>query len=140
MKASLDGGTPRPLSELAPTGWFDVSPDGKLLAFDASVANTSKLVIVSTDSGEAVRTLRPDKPFVSECIRFTPDNRSIAYPVRENQGWAIWLQPVDGSAGKFVTNPGRDRIVNFRWSLDGRKLAIIRGHSDDDVALLRDVE
>ena len=140
MKASLNGGTPRPLSELAPTGWFDVSPDGKLLAFDASIANTSKLVIVSTDSGETVRTLRPDKPFVSQCFRFTPDNRSIAYPVHENQGWAIWLQPVDGSAGRLVAGPERDSIVNFRWSLDGRKLAIIRDHSDDDVALLRDVE
>ena len=140
MKASLEGGAPRPLSNLAPTGWFDVSRDGKLLVFDVSVANTSKLAIVSTDSGETVRILRPDKPVVNERFRFAPDNRSIAYPVRGDQGWAIWLQPVDGSAGKFLAKPERGPILNFRWSFDGRKLAIVRYHPNDDVALLRDVE
>jgi len=44
---------------------------------------------------------------------------------------------VDGSTGKFATNPERDTVTNFRWSFDGRKLAVIRGHSDDDVALLQ---
>jgi Tol biopolymer transport system component len=138
MKASLQGGTSQPLSSLAPTGWFDLSPDGKLLAVDLSSANISKLGIISTDSGETLRMLQPDKPL--DRFRFTPDNRSIAYPVRVDQGWAIWVRPVDGSAGKFLTNPEQGFIPNFRWSLDGRKLAILRQHPEDDVALLRDVE
>lgn len=139
MKTLLQGGTPQPLSELVPTGWFDLSPDGKLLALDVSEENTSKLAIVSADSGETVRVLGLDK-LASQHLRFTPDNRSIAYPVRADQGWGIWVQPLDGSGGKFLTNPERDPIVNFRWSLDGRNLAIIRHHSDDDVALLRDAQ
>ncbi len=137
MKVSLGGGTPQRFSELTPSGWFALSPDGKLFAVDVSTSTVSSLAIVSADSRKTVRIFKPARP-LSGRFQFTPDSRSIAYEVREGAGLALWAQPLDGSPGKLLTKPERDTIPNFRWSLDGSKLAIIRHHSDDDVALLRD--
>jgi serine/threonine protein kinase len=136
MRASLLGGTPQPLTNLVPTGWFDLSLDGKLLAVDVSSSNGSKLAIVSTESGEAVRILPVDQSLVSNRFHFTPDNRSIAYTARGDRGWAIHLHPLDGSPEKLLTNPQGDSILDFRWSRDGRKLAITRGHAEEDVAII----
>ena len=136
MRASLWAGTPQPLTNLVPTGWFDLSLDGKLLAVDVSSSNGSKLAIVSTESGEAVRILPVDQSLVSNRFHFTPDNRSIAYTARGDRGWAIHLHPLDGSPEKLLTNPQGDSILDFRWSRDGRKLAITRGHAEEDVAII----
>jgi hypothetical protein len=101
MKVALAGGTPQCFSELAPTGWFALSPDGKLLAIDVSAADNSRLAIVSTDSGKTVSTFKPDKP-LSERFQFTPDSRSIAYPIREAQGSALWAPATGRLAGKIA--------------------------------------
>jgi Tol biopolymer transport system component len=51
----------------------------------------------------------------------------------------IWIQPLDGSKGRKLTdfNDG-ERIQDFRWSPDGKTLALLRFHSVSDVILLRD--
>jgi eukaryotic-like serine/threonine-protein kinase len=140
MKVALEGGKPQVLSELTFTGWPGLSPNGKLLTFEVSTPSGPKFAVVSADSGQTVGMIEPDKRFVSGRVRFTPDNRSIAYPVHENGGYAVWQQPLDGSSGKLVTSLQSDYIANFRWSLDGRKLAIARTHGERDVALIRDVQ
>jgi eukaryotic-like serine/threonine-protein kinase len=140
MKVALEGGKPKVLSELAPTNWLDLSPNGKSLAFLVSTASGPKFAVVSADSGQTVGMIDPDKRFVSGRVRFTPDNRSIAYPVHEDRGYAVWQQPLDGSSGKLITSPQSDYIANFRWSLDGRRLAVARTHAERDVALIRDVQ
>jgi len=138
MKASLNGGVAQPLSHVVPTGSFDLSPDGKVLAVDVSAGNNSQLAIISTDSGETSRTLKPQKPTDWSIFRFSPDNRAIAYPFRGEKGEALWEQPLDGSPGKVLTGSDPDPIPNFHWSFDGSKLAVIRHHGADDVAILRD--
>ncbi|MGA7930488.1 MAG: protein kinase [Candidatus Sulfotelmatobacter sp.] len=138
MKVSLHGGAPQPLSHVTPSGWFDLSPNGKLLAVDGSSGNNSELAIISTDSGETVRVFKPEKPMAGPSFRFTPDNRAIAYPITQEKGQALWEQPLDGSSGKLLIAPDPGRIPNFHWSLDGSKLAVIRHHVTNDVALLRD--
>jgi eukaryotic-like serine/threonine-protein kinase len=137
MRVAIEGGAPQRFSELTPTGWIALSQNGKLCAIDVSTSIGSSLAIVSADSGKTVRIFKPSRP-LSGRFQFTPDNRSIAYEVREGAGLALWAQPLDGSPGKLLTKPERDTIPNFRWSLDGSKLAIIRHHGDDDVALLLD--
>jgi hypothetical protein len=48
------------------------------------------------------------------------------------------LQPLDGSKGHAITNFKSERIRDFHWSFDGKQLAMVRGHTDSDVILLRD--
>jgi hypothetical protein len=48
----------------------------------------------------------------------------------------LWLQPLDGSKGKQLTDFTSERVWDFHWSLDGSKLALVRGHTDADVVLI----
>ena len=138
MRASLNGGAPQPFSHVTQSGWFDLSPDGKLVAVDISTPNNPDLAIISSDSGETVRTFKPEKAMAGESFRFSPDSRAIAYAAAQEKGETLWQQPLDGSAGKSLLAPEVGSIPNFFWSPDGSKLAVIRHFGADDVAILRD--
>ena len=58
--------------------------------------------------------------------------------MRENGVDNIWRQPLNGSAGKWETTFSSEHIGQFRWSPDGKQLALVRGHTDSDVVLIRD--
>jgi len=61
--------------------------------------------------------------------------------VRDGDTSNLWYQPLDGSPGKQITNFKSERIGdNFQWSPDASQLAIIRGHVDSDVVLIRDAQ
>ncbi len=62
----------------------------------------------------------------------------MVYPARENGVDNLWLQPIDGSKGRQLTNFSSERIYDFHWSFDGEQLAMVRGHTDADVVLIRD--
>jgi Tol biopolymer transport system component len=71
-------------------------------------------------------------------VRFTPDGKAVVYPIRDQGADNLWLQPLDGSRGKQLTNFKSEEIRDFHWSFDGSKLALIRGHTDSDVVLLQE--
>jgi hypothetical protein len=49
------------------------------------------------------------------------------------------MQPVDGSKGRKLTSfNDPEKIRDFRWSPDGKTLALLRFSSVSDVILLRD--
>ncbi len=48
--------------------------------------------------------------------------------------------PLDGSPGKQITDFKSEHINDFHWSFDGSKLGVIRGHTDSDVVLIRDMQ
>jgi hypothetical protein len=50
----------------------------------------------------------------------------------------IWIQPLDGSAGRQITKFESEQILSFHWSPDGKNLGILRGHTDSDVVLLQE--
>jgi len=77
-------------------------------------------------------------PRISKGVQFTADGRFVAYPVAENGVDNIWIQPIDGTPGHQITNFNSERILSFHWSPDGKKLGILRGHTDSDVVLLEE--
>jgi Tol biopolymer transport system component len=77
-------------------------------------------------------------PPSSSGFHFSPDGKSLAFVVEEDGVNNIWLQPIDGSKGRKLTNfHNSQTIQDFRWSADGRKLALLRFNSVADVVLLR---
>jgi Tol biopolymer transport system component len=94
---------------------------------------------VNLDAGPnpARRTLSPDSR-VAGGVVFTPVGRAVAYPIVENGVSNIWVQPVDGSPGRQITNFKSGTFRSFRWSPDGKSLAVIRDVSQSDVVLLRE--
>jgi eukaryotic-like serine/threonine-protein kinase len=138
-KVSLEGGTPQKLSDLEIASGYGISPDGKTAAFATLQhlgEHEEKLALVDAASGQAklVEFQEPN----NGAVRFSTDGRAIIYPVRTRGIDNLWLQPLDGSPGRQITDFKSEHIYDFHWSFDGSKLALIRGHTDSDVVLIRD--
>jgi len=138
----IDGGTFQTVSDLPMNGLFDLSPDGKLAAF-ATLQHTGehkeKLAIVSAEGGSTPKIIDFERPRFG-ILRFSFDGKAIVYPTRENGVDNLWLQPLDGSKGHSITEFTSERIYDFHWSFDGKQLALVRGHNDSDVVLIRDTQ
>jgi Tol biopolymer transport system component len=61
----------------------------------------------------------------------------LAYAIVENGVQNLWLQPLDGSPGRQITNFKSGAITTFRWSPDGKTLGIIQTNTQSDIILLR---
>jgi Tol biopolymer transport system component len=145
MKVPLAGGSPTKIA----SGFFSQigpSPDGKLLAFlNAPESKGGKyhfqIVLFATD-GSPPKAIDADPRFGLEdrpwagFLRFTPDGKEFAYGIFENSVGNIWVQPLDGSAPRALTNFTAEEIRDFNWSPDGNELAVVRGHTESEVFLL----
>ncbi|HVO80589.1 MAG TPA: protein kinase [Terriglobales bacterium] len=141
MKVPINGGTPQRVTSTFVEfgGHFDFAPDGRTLVlgtydFKAQRPNIS---LLSTDSGQVLRTFEYD-PRHSGQLRFSPDGKGIVYPIREKGVDNLWLQPLDGTRGRQLTNFDSLKIFSYRWSLDGKRLALVRGDSPSDVVLIQE--
>ena len=117
-----------------------MSPDGRYLAFfTENQPGSVYLQIVDLNAGPNPnrRSLRPD-PRLSGGPSFTPDGKAVAYPISENGVSNIWVQPLDGSAGRQITNFKSGTFETFQWSPDDKSLAVVRSQSQSDVVLLRE--
>ena len=157
LRIASGGGKPEPVPGANPpnslTAQATLSPDGKTLAIFTEVLNpesktySNRIVLDSLDSG--VRNLdldpalkavfRTQGPPDSAGFRFSPDGKSIAFVIEDAGVDNIWMQPLDGSKGRKLTDfNDSERIQDFRWSPDGKTLALLRFNSVSDVILLRD--
>jgi Tol biopolymer transport system component len=139
-RVPLDGGTPQPISDLPISdSQFDLSPDAKLAAFATlqhSGEHKEMLALVDTETKSA-RMLNFERPRFG-LLRFARDGKAVVYPVRENGVDNLWLQPLDGSKGKQLTDFTAEHIYDFHWSFDGKQIAMVRGHTDADVVMIRE--
>jgi eukaryotic-like serine/threonine-protein kinase len=139
-RVPIDGGASQTMSNLPiDESQFDISADGKLAAF-GTVEHTGehkeRLAIVDLATGKA--KLLDFDHIRFGLVRFSPDSKAVVYPARENGVDNLWLQPLDGSKGRQLTDFTSERIYDFHWSFDGKQLALVRGHTDSDVVLIRD--
>jgi serine/threonine protein kinase/Tol biopolymer transport system component len=140
-RVSLNGGKPERISEL-PAYRSDISPDGKLAAFatfaSAGIAKR-QLALVPVESPRDTKLLELQRSATAlGAIRFTPDGKAVVYAFHDQDAENLWLQPVDGSPGKQITNFKSEHITDFHWSFDGTKVGMVRGHTDSDVVLLEE--
>jgi hypothetical protein len=52
----------------------------------------------------------------------------------------VWVRPLDGPAGHPIRDFKSEQIWSFSLSLDGKSLAVLRGHYDSDVVLLQETK
>jgi eukaryotic-like serine/threonine-protein kinase len=123
-----------------------ISPDGKFLVCalsptpkPGSTATAQKLALVPLDAGPEpqVRLIDPD-PRLDRLLNFAPDGKALVYPILVNGVENLWLQPLDGSPGRQITNFPADVIDAMHWSPDGKSIGMIRSQTESDVVLLND--
>lgn len=141
-KVPIDGGQPSrltPLLAYAPA----VSPDGKMVAFftlEGVVPDFQVLwVVVPSAGGAPLYKVHADPRATANLrLRFTPDEKSLAYVVNERGVSNLWVMPLAGGKAKPLTDFKSDLIFDFAWSRDGKLLAVSRGETKRDVILLKD--
>jgi eukaryotic-like serine/threonine-protein kinase len=150
MREPIDGGPPELVEGSAiPNGYvwggLNFSPDGKWIpeiaatTDPATQASTNRIALIDVNAKSAASTrfLVP-RPDFAEPFSFTPDGTAVTYNIVEDGVGNIWEQPLDGPPGHRLTNFTSDRIRTFRFSPDGKALAVVRIHVVSDVVLLRD--
>lgn len=95
------------------------------------------MAVISVASGRPIQIVKFQKP-PGSILRFAPDGKAVVYQMREAGVDNLWLQPLDGSSGHKLTNFDSEHVLNFRWSVDGKSLAVLRGHSDTNIVLMKD--
>jgi eukaryotic-like serine/threonine-protein kinase len=123
-----------------------ISPDGKYFACVITATPTSgsttgvqKINLVALEAGAQPqsRLIDPD-PRIKGHLSFTPDGKALVYSILAGGVENLWLQPLDGSARRQITNFPAELIGSFQWSPDGKSMAMIRYHTESDVVLLHD--
>ena len=120
-----------------------ISPDGETLAYLVEVLTSEtesgieKVALLDLVTLNSPRLLDVD-PRISTAAQFTSDGNAIAYGIRQNGVDNLWVQPLNGSRGRQITNFDREEVLSFHWSPDGHNLGILRGHTDSDVVLLQE--
>jgi serine/threonine protein kinase len=140
MRVPLQGGASQNVSDLQLRGDFDISPDGAaalIVTISHTEGHKERVEEVTVDTGQVRREITMQKPWTGT-IHYCVDGKALEYVVRENGVDNLWRQPLDGSAGKWETEFKSEHISQFRWSPDGKRLALVRGHTDSDVVLMRD--
>ena len=136
-RVPLEGGSPETVVN-APVGVFALSPDGsKVLTFD--IREFDHKLILRADSADKHTTEYFDiDERASFPIQFSPDGKSVVYTVREHGVDNLWEQDLSGTNRHQLTHFDKERVQRFAFSPDGTKLAIQRGHLEQDAVLLRD--
>ena len=139
-RVPLAGGDTQLIPGAEVAGVFDISPDGTLAAFPEvhhSGEHKEMLTVIEAATGKIAKSVDFERPRFG-LLHFSQDGKAVIYITRDQGADNLWSQPLDGSKGKQITDFTAERIFDFHWSPDGKQLALVRGHTDSDVVLMRD--
>lgn len=115
-----------------------ISPDGQLVAYSVSDADTAydvsvSAVYVTSWDGRTTRRMTWSKQG-EHAPRWSPDGRMLAFLSardEERDVEQVWMLPRDGGEAQRVTNfPGG--VTDYAWAPDGHRLAVIANDPDSD--------
>jgi DNA-binding winged helix-turn-helix (wHTH) protein/Tol biopolymer transport system component len=116
---------------------LNISPDGAFFAHFAGKEADKKIVLRSSQGSVEPREIAITAGyFAGHELVWSKDGRSVNYAAQKNRSFSnIWRQPIDGSPPTQLTNFGSEAIFFFDFSIDGSKLALIRGSWSYDIVL-----
>ncbi len=133
-KVPGEGGQPVQLAKGQGAAWSPaISPDGTMIAFGFRpdpTAPTARTAVMRIEGGEPIKVLD-----LSNEVAWSPDGRALTY-VDARDGSNIWSQPLAGGPPKQLTHFTSERIFSYAWSRDGKRLAVARGDTTNDVVLI----
>jgi len=114
----------------------DVSPDGRRLLFFTSKPQNQFAIVVCDLPNCANRIDVPLPPsFRYVTTRFTPDGQGLAYV--DASGMNVWTRPFKGGEPRQITQFTDRTIMALAYSRDGRRLAVARATTTNDIVLLK---
>ncbi len=142
FRAQAGGGPPpKPLTDPGATGGSDISPDGSTILYEyqALIDGVIAEFVGIADSAGGPRRASFRLPVGAAAPRWSPAAKSFQYMMTRDGAGNIWEQPMSGGAARQITSfsPGED-IRGFAWSKDGKRLAVVRGHTNSNVVILTD--
>ena len=136
MKVASDGGTPIALTP--PELGFSpvqVSPDGTRLIGPAwnGTSHRSERAFVPVDGGP-LAFATDDVP---QSARWLPDGKSWLHGDLRQGAGGLFTKPIAGGTERKVLDLGDDQSWAVAIASDGRKLAVVRGRTTNDVVLIK---
>ena len=125
------GFTPRRfLKRIWQLGNFDVSPDGRLLAFAANKGDQWSVYLLDLRTKKDRILLQSEQSVLNP--EFSPDGRWIAVQsdFEGDENYNIYLVPVRGAHVQKITDTAFDSAFP-RWSPDGTKIAFLSNRDGD---------
>jgi Tol biopolymer transport system component len=121
-----------------------ISPDGKLIVYvseDQQNPPEIRLNLIPSEGGSPIKSfVMESKAFPNGRIHWTPNGDGVAYIPFENGIGNIYVQPIDGSKPRQLTNFPAKYIASFAWSMDGKSIAYSRCDYSWDVVLIQDIQ
>jgi Tol biopolymer transport system component len=132
---SIDGGPATQLANVA-TGVLDVSRDGRLVFGSNDAQDRRAFVVCDLPACTTRRSVSVMHPPSTNVLRWMPDGRGIAF-IDAATGSNVWVQPLDGSSPRQLTHFADRTITDFAWSRDGKRLAISRATTANNIVLFK---
>ena len=135
-KVSINGGEPIQISKLVALS-PQISPDGKYLAcfYPENGENGRRLKLTALSINDAVIIKQFEIFPQNSPFSWTNDGQSISYVNNSNGISNIWLQSIDGSDSKQLTNSENEDIFQHSWSKDGN-LVFVKETINNDIVLI----
>ena len=111
-------------------GNFDVSPDGRFLAYAANKGEQWSVYVMDLRTKREKILLRSDQSVLNP--EFSPDGESLAVQsdFEGDENYNIYITPAKGGAARKVTDTEWDSAFP-RWSPDGHTIAFISNRDGD---------
>jgi Tol biopolymer transport system component/predicted Ser/Thr protein kinase len=134
-KVSIDGGEPVVIRDKR-GGAPAISPDGKLIAVPTYYEDRQRWIldVVPFDGGEPLHSF--DRENMGD-FTWAPDGKAITFTRTEGGVENVWRLPLDGGEPSQLTHFDADFIQAYAWSQDGKRLALSRGRTSQDIVLLQ---
>lgn len=100
-KVEADGGTPELITELSPSYWHGVSPDGKDIVYCAQRNNNFDVYKISSEGGEEIRLTSESS--LDDGPEYSPDGKYIYFNSSRSGMMQIWRMKPDGSDPEQMT-------------------------------------
>ena len=134
------GGTPLPVTKLAPSYWHGWSPDGKTLAYCAERNGEFDIYTIPVTGGAETRLT--NAPGLDDGPDYSPDGTFIYFNSERTGRMQIWRMKTDGSSQEQVTS---DEYNNWfaHPSPDGKWIVFlsyekdVKGHPENKDVMLR---
>ena len=128
--------------KISPTGFLELSPDGKFLATlnlgakaeDGGESQTFQIAVVSTEHAAKPRIFSIPSPWIT----WSTDSNGFEFASNNGGSAKLWHRSLDASATQPLFELKGEYIAAVRWSPDGKTMAISRGKRLNDAVLITD--